>query len=326
MRSTSDRQSRDAGPRLPKTFIEKEEWLERGFLDSPEFSTLPEHDLLAEIPERDARYDKAARTRTQSVQNYVFHEERLQRSQYSHLFRKMNYLKKRAMETGSDIDREEAWKIRQQLAGEFFWIVEEMVDEIQSRFPEADLERIANFALEELYRKIDEYHYLSGAQFGNFAREQIFKRANQGVKGQSRYTKSIRTGIPLRTWGRLEATEEHEPLDKETILEFWSLVCKKMKSFQSGEMPKPWHGRVSQAPLTDILYTHFVEGKTLEVMGIAMSITRERVRQLITTGLRYVREIVLHDPEVQEFLKKLNLGVEDEEDVNLLINRMRARS
>lgn len=297
------------------------QWASR-YVGSPEFGQIPERAILAQKPDR-IEYPHA-RARAKADPDYVLHEDRLQAHQLSHEFRKMNYLRKRASETGSIGDRKKAWKLRQDLAGELFWIIEEILDQLQASSPHADLARASDFALSALYNQIDTFAYSAGVSFSNFARERILhsiQRTTQVREGGQRPL----TGAPLEAWEQLPGSEGVEPpaIDQRLVKKFWNLVKEKLEALQNGEIKFPWPGSASQEPLADILYLRYAEGTSLEDIGRLRNVTRERMRQMISKGLRYIREIVLRDPEVQAVLVELGMGVTDNDDVNLLINRVR---
>lgn len=328
MRYTPDHEPRKPGgpeARHFRTFITKEEWLNLGYQDSPEFSALSESEIVADMPERDEKIDQKTRAHAEKMKNYTFHSGRLQRPQYRHLFRKMNYLKKRAINTGLEEDLEAAWEIRQQLAAELFWQVENIIDFLQKEFPDANPIRISDFAIEELYRKIDEFNYLGGSNFANFANQRIYARALSSIEHQPGGTIPPETGIKSKKVSKFRSSETEPTLDQEAIKQFWNLICQKLEAIQKGDIKRPSLQK-SDKPLADIVYSRYAEGHSLTTISEAMDTSTQNISVQLSRALRYIREIILRDPEVQEFLRKAGFEeIQDNQDVYLLINRVRYR-
>lgn len=319
-------------PEYAETFRDPWEWAQN-FVDSYEFEgvtegSAKEQEILTEMPSRDPRGDKRAQTKSERYGQKT-HPDLLQNHQQAHLFRKMNYLRKRACErkqrsdmTGADQDLTKAWLLRQAIAGEFFDIVLKIVADLEDKYPDQDTDRLYDRTLDFYYRYIDRHDYAIQVRFDNWTRRQIFARIEDQVISHKSNEPVPGVGHSDETWEQLEEQMEQRlevRYDPEAVREFIELILKRLEEYKFG---------YKQHPLAAILRSRYLikhsdeKGATLQEIAKAMGITHERVRQLEENAFKIIREIIAKQSDIQPYLEKFDLTPED---IELLFLRKRGK-
>lgn len=298
-------------PEYKATFRDPWDWAER-YIDNYEFEGV--------TPGSQKEKEILTTRSTENEQD----EGHLPRREQNHLFRKMNYLRKLAVEQknlgNEDVAQaylDGAWFLRQSIAGKFFYIVKKLETDLTQKYPTEDPDRLINFILNAYYREIDSYDYTMTdrtAMFDNWAPRRIYAHIKDQVVGRKSAEPFPNTDFPQEAWEQM-AERLEQRYDPERVQKFLELILQRLEQHAFG---------YKEQPLARILRARYLlnygeeKGATLKEIGDAMGLTRERVRQLEKKAFEIIRQVIAKQSDVQPYLEEFNL---DPEDIELLFLR-----
>lgn len=321
MRNIEDDHLRRLGGKIPEhrlTFLEPTiEWAQ-GFKDSPEFMSVPEAEILAEIPDRDPAIDNRAtairEAKLAQGLDYDLHLNRYQTPQIRHMFRKMNYLRKLAAQ-GDENALRQAWQIRYDLAGNLFWVVVQVVRDLVKQYPSADDDRLYEFALNELLRKIDLFDYMQQSNPGSWISSQVFDQLKNIAFRRSSGDFPF-TGLPEKKLQQIEVSSDPALIDFDKARDFLDKLLQKTREYRRR------HSKPTNPLYIDALMRFLTEGIKLEKIADDMGMTKQAVDQGIRGAMSRIREVLRDDSDLLAMAHDLDIGIEDANDVILLIARV----
>lgn len=220
--------------------------------------------------------------------------------------RKMTYLRLRAAE-GSQEALRQAWQIRDAIIGNLFSDLVGIIESIQAEFPDQTYEKLFEPGLNELYRQVDERNYFITAQPRAFTLRRVFDYLKSRIVPRKSTEFKELTGVP-ETLSHAESSVQSEPLDMDAARTFLDRLFQKLRD--------------NGNEYAHELIRCFTENLTIPQIARERGVTSPAVVQGLHRALGSIRNILLHDPELVTLAADLGFGVEDQEDVRLLIARV----
>lgn len=325
MRSTEDRDYKlrpwhGKQLELPSTYIDPEEWIQ-GYVDNLNYFET----ITKESPEEDEILGSIPQPRTSPATKRWGEKGKLpfQKHQFLHLFRQMNYLRYLAAKTGNKTAQERAWKIRQDyIAGSFDYVVQKTLREVFPEYENLDHDDqglLYARAIERLYWDIDHFNWTLGTNPFSWFSARLFVYLNKNVAPYFRPGLGPNiTNVNAKSTNLYEAPEFQDSLDIDLAREFLDLLFEKAEQHRQSKSMRQTH----PTTIRQIFEPFIVDGLGVREIAAETGITFQRVHQRIENGLMHMRQTLLEDTHLRELASQLDMGVDDEEDAELLIYRV----